>query len=194
MAATVVDALRPLDGPEPLGEPGEALTGAFTAASRALRVLCDEHSSAGAASLTVAVWSGGRFTIAHVGRSRGYLLRDHVLVRITKDHTLAALRVEAGEMPPRQAAESRDRRLLVRWLDGRAGHSPDVSPYDVHAGDRILLCTSGLETVDAPALQRVLGDVRDPATTVAELMDRADDAGRTDDVACVVVDVPTGIE
>jgi protein phosphatase len=154
-----------------------------------VRRLCDEHSSAAGTTLTAMLWSGRDAALAHIGNSRAYLLRDQVLYHITKDHTIAQLKVEAGEMSEEEAAESKDRFLLVGFLGDRLENVPELSVREGRIGDRYLLCTDGLLVGDARSIHHVLSTVEDPQRAAGRLVDEANAAGGPDNVACVVVDV-----
>lgn len=183
-SATVIDALKDVD--TPAEEPAAALPGRVAAANETLRMLCDEHSSGAFTTLTALLFSGPRLTVAHIGDSRAYLLRDQVLFQITEDHTVARLKVEAGELTEEEAASSRYGHLLVRVLDGRPERVPDLMARESRAGDRYLLCTDGFATVDARSIHHSLTTIEDPQAAATTLVDQAGDA---DDVTCVVVDV-----
>jgi protein phosphatase len=109
-----------------------------------------------------------------------------VLFHITEDHTVARLKVEAGEMTEAEAASSRYRHVLTRVLDGRPEHVPDVTARPARTGDRYLLCTSALATVDAQSIHHDLTTIEDPQAAATALVAQAGDAH---DVTCVVVDV-----
>lgn len=188
-ATTVIDALKPLDAQSPADDLTARLSDRVADANTTLRRLCDEHSSAAGAALTAMLWSGREFALAHIGDTRAYLLRDQVLFHITKDHTLARLKVELGEMTDEEAAASRDRSLLVRCLDGRTERLPDLSTRAGRIGDRYLLCTDGLLVMEARDLHDVLSTIEDPDAAAAELVVRANAAGGPDNLGCVVVDV-----
>jgi PPM family protein phosphatase len=151
--------------------------------------LCDEHSSSAGASCTAMLWSGQQMALAHIGDTRAYLLRDQALFHVTKDHTVAQLKVDAGEMTYEQAATSKDRSRLVRCLDGRSERVPDLYKRETRLGDRYLLCTDGLLVVDVRVIYDVLSTIEDPNAATAELVARANAAGGPDNIGCVVVEV-----
>lgn len=188
-SALVVETLKVLDARAPAEEPEVALLSRVEAANEALRLLCDEHSSGAFTTLTAMLFSGPRLALAHIGDSRAYLLRDQVLYFITEDHTIARLKVEAGEMTEEEAAGSRYRHLMTRFLDGRPDQVPDLYVREARIGDRYLLCTDGLAGVDARSIHHELSTVEDPQTAAEALVDRAAAADGPDDITCVVVDV-----
>ncbi len=140
-------------------------------------------------TVTVVCWQGDRASIAHVGDSRAYMLRAGELLRLTKDHTYVQTLVDAGQISAEEAATHRRRNLLIRAIDGVNTVEPDLSIREVHAGDRIMLCTDGLSGVLPDDRIRELLSRSDPPGAVTALVDAAIERGAPDNVTCVVADV-----
>ncbi|MFF5975139.1 MerR family transcriptional regulator [Streptomyces sp. NPDC012769] len=142
-------------------------------------------------TLTVALLAGNRLALAHVGDSRAYLLRDGVLVRLTRDHTVVQALVDAGELDPAEAADRPDRALLLKALDGGdVPPEPELAVREARPGDRLLLCTDGLSALlPAEDVERGLARGDGPDATAEALVALARDLGGPDNVACVVADV-----
>ncbi len=140
-------------------------------------------------TVTVVCWQGDRASLAHVGDSRAYMLRGGELLRLTKDHTYVQTLVDAGQITEDEAATHRRRNLLIRAIDGVNTVEPDLSIREVHAGDRIMLCTDGLSGVlrDNEILE--LLSRSDPPGAVTALVEAAIERGAPDNVTCVVADV-----
>jgi len=140
-------------------------------------------------TVTVVCWQGDRASIAHVGDSRAYMLRNGELLRLTKDHTYVQTLVDAGQITAAQAATHRRRNLLIRAIDGVNTVEPDLSIREVHPGDRIMLCTDGLSGVINDDEIREMLSRSDPPGAVTALVDAAIERGAPDNVTCVVADV-----
>ena len=84
---------------------GDALARAVVEANRAvIRAAVDGRGKQGmGTTMTAAVVDGVRLVVAQVGDSRAYLLHRGNLQRITRDHSLVADMVEAGEITEEQA-------------------------------------------------------------------------------------------
>ncbi|MFH9723615.1 MerR family transcriptional regulator [Streptomyces sp. NPDC017254] len=188
-ALAAVGALEAAPPPAPSARAGDvlnALEDAVRTADGAVSGLAESGTT-----LTAAVWTGGRLALAHVGDSRAYLLRDGVLVRLTRDHTVVQALVDAGELDPAEAAERPDRALLLKALDGGdVPPEPELGVHETRPGDRYLLCTDGLSAV-APAedIHRALAAAVGPDDAAEALVALALDRGGPDNVACVVADV-----
>lgn len=144
-------------------------------------------------TLTAVLRSGNRAGLVHVGDSRGYLLREGKLERITRDHTLVQSLIDAGRLSEHEAAAHPQRNVLTRVLDGTRPTEADLSIRELHVGDRILLCSDGLSgVVSSDTIGATLLAHDDPQSAVDELIDLALRAGGPDNITCVVADVEDG--
>ncbi|MBN6041724.1 PP2C family serine/threonine-protein phosphatase [Amycolatopsis sp. 195334CR] len=186
-SALAVDALRELDE-----GPHEDLTGALAKAVAEAGRLLNEHAPAGAGTtVTAMLWDGPRFGLAHVGDSRGYLLRDSILYQMTRDHTLVQTLVDEGRITPEEAEVHPRRSMLVRALQSGSTHDPDLSEHEAAPGDRYLLCSDGLtDVVRDEAIREVLDEVADPEAAVHRLIALANAGGGPDNITCVLADYP----
>lgn len=95
-------------------------------------------------TLTVTALAADTLVTAHVGDCRLFLLRDHVLTQLTKDHTWAWDPLRAGEMRP-DGGQPR-RYALPRCLGHELVLSIDVLTMTARDGDIFLQCSTGLHT------------------------------------------------
>jgi serine/threonine protein phosphatase PrpC len=192
-SSTVIGALRTFDAEVPADQLVETLGRAVTQAHEQLRGVIGQHPELDrmGTTLTAMLWSGDQVALAHIGDSRGYLLRDGELFQMTQDHTLDKLLGEGGAGSPRLS------HMLFRVLDGSADREPDLFPRTARLGDRYLLCSDGLTGPVGPeALYDVLTGEADRQTVVKRLIELAKDGGGPDNITCVVADVveaPEGV-
>ncbi|WP_275292899.1 protein phosphatase 2C domain-containing protein [Amycolatopsis sp. La24] len=140
-------------------------------------------------TLTTLLFDGTHFAAAHVGDSRGYLLRDGELQRITRDHTLAQALVEDGTISAADADHHPRGSMLMKALLSTGSAEPDVWEFTPQAGDRYLLCSDGLTAgASEPAIQDVLSDGT-PEEIVPRLITLANEGGGPDNITIVVADV-----
>jgi protein phosphatase len=141
-------------------------------------------------TLTTLLFDGVTFAAAHIGDSRGYLLRDGGLRRLTRDHTLVQALVEDGRVAAEDADSHPRRSLLMRALQTAGSGDPDIWTFTAKPGDRYLLCSDGLTgPVSEPTLRDTLASGTDPAELVPELIRLANEGGGPDNITCVVADV-----
>lgn len=160
------------------------LEGMILKVSRMIAATGEENPDfAGMGSTVVlAVRCGKKLCVAHVGDSRAYLYRGGKLQRITKDHSLVQELIDRGEITPEEGESHPHRNVITRTLGYAEDSQPEISFYEVKAGDRFLLCTDGLtSTVRDGDLEACLKEL--PAEkTVDRLIARALAAGAPDNV------------
>jgi protein phosphatase len=186
----VIAALAHLDDDEPGGDLLAKLDGAIRSGNSAIaaQVEMEPDLEGMGTTLTAILFAGNRLGLAHIGDSRGYLLRDGELTQITKDDTFVQTLVDEGRITREEAHSHPQRSLIMRALTGHEVE-PTLTMREVRTGDRYLLCSDGLsdpvsdETI-LDALQ--IPDVTDSADRLIELALRG---GGPDNVTVVVADV-----
>jgi PPM family protein phosphatase len=189
-SSTAVQALRRLDGPAP-DDMLEALAGAIHRAHDRIAELVEQNPEFDGTSTTVtaALFDGTRIGVAHVGDSRGYLLRDGTLSQLTKDHTFVQSLIDEGRITEDEARNHPHRNLILRAVDGVHETDPDLFSVELAPGDRLLLCSDGASGVLArDRLTDILGTGSVDYAAV-ELVRASLEAGSSDNVTCVVADI-----
>lgn len=143
-------------------------------------------------TLTAILGNGERFAMAHIGDSRGYLLRDGTLHRITRDHTLLQLMLDSGELRPDQAEKFPYRSVIARSITHADPPEPDLCLLDLRTDDRVLLASDGLtDLVDDESICSVISN-HDLDFAVKKLTDLALAAGGRDNITCILGEVVEG--
>lgn len=189
-SAVTIQTIKRLDVTEP-ADLLHALAGTVSIANERLAELIEDDPTVDGmgTTLTAALFDGSQIGVAHLGDSRGYLWRDGELLRITRDHSWVQSLIDEGRITEEQAKVHSHRSLLLKVLDGRHDNDPDLSTYDVHAGDRILICSDGLSGfVPHERIEQVLS-AGTPESVATELTALALDSGSTDNVTVLVADV-----
>jgi serine/threonine protein phosphatase PrpC/uncharacterized OB-fold protein len=168
--------------------PGELLTQAIQQANETLLRHGQAKGSDLGSTVTAALIIGEAATIANVGDSRTYLLREGRLEQVTQDHSLVARLVDAGIIRPEGVRTHPQRNQIYRCL----GHKPDVDVdvfvRQLRAGDTLVLCSDGLwEMVPDAEIQRIVENARSPQRACDALVEAANRAGGEDNVAVIVV-------
>ncbi len=169
-----------------------ALTDAVKEAN--LAVLDAAHEGKGRSgmgtTLTAVVLEGTHLTVSHVGDSRGYLLHDDRLARITEDHSMVADMVRQGTLTEEESRFHPNRSVITRALGTDPTMEPDTFEIDAVRGDRLLLTSDGLHTqITDDEIAEILRRAQMPADAAAALVAAANDAGGIDNVTVVVVDI-----
>lgn len=141
-------------------------------------------------TLTAAMIEGENLIIAQVGDSRAYLLHDGVMHQVTRDHSLMADLIEAGQITPEEARYHPNRSMITRALGADPATTPDLYEITVQAEDRLLICSDGLSSMlEDPEIERTLRRVQDPQRCADELVAQALAAGGFDNVTVIVIDL-----
>ena len=142
-------------------------------------------------TLTAAMLEGERLLIAQVGDSRAYLLHKGHLQQITRDHSLMADLIEAGQITPEEARVHPNRSVITRAIGSDIHMRPDIYELNVDAGDRILLCSDGLSSmISNNAIESIMRRQSDAQHCADELVTAALENGGADNVTVVVADGP----
>lgn len=120
------------------------------------------HGQRGMASTVVAaVVAGGELSWVSVGDSHLYVWRGGRLAKLNEDHSQAGLMVRSGQYkaddPEVQAVKS----VLVSALTGRKLEIVDLPsrPFQVEAGDVLMLASDGLNTLEDDEIGQIVSDV-----------------------------------
>ena len=170
----------------------EALGRAVEEANRA--VIRAAHEGRGregmGTTMTAAMLEGERLIIAQVGDSRAYLLHQGKLQQLTRDHSLMADMIEAGQLTPEEARTHPQRSVITRALGSDAHLHPDIYEINVETGDRLLICSDGLSgMIFDDQIENTLRRVQDPQRCASQLVNEAIAAGGHDNVTVIVADV-----
>ncbi len=127
----------------------------------------------------------GVVTIAHVGDSRVYRLRNGDLACLTRDHRVHNELANAGIDPCRHTGV--ETHTLTRYVGAADGnHVPDVTSFVPQVGDRLIMLTDGVhqQVGDASIIDAL---DRTPAMAASLLVEWADEAGGRDDATALVL-------
>jgi protein phosphatase len=131
-----------------------------------------------------------RATVAHVGDSRCYLIRDGKATVLTRDHTVVNDQVRLGVMSEREAAVAETRHILTRSIGNDLFVNVDVGEHHVIPEDVLLLCTDGLYgPVPAADLAHIVATTSDLATAAERLLGLANQRDGGDNVTMQLIQV-----
>jgi protein phosphatase len=136
---------------------------------------------------TAAHIAGGRLSIAHVGDSRCYVIRNGQMEQLTQDHSLVMEQVRHGLLSKDDELVQAGQNILTRSLGTEAEVKIDLDEHPLFPGDVLLLCSDGLgkELSDDQVLE-VAKQTPDPKELVKRLIDLANAAGGRDNITVAV--------
>lgn len=156
------------------------------------------HAAAGSSryagmgtTLVLAWFHNNRMTVAHVGDSRLYRLRDEEFALLTRDHSLLQEQLDSGMITPEEARYSGNKNLVTRALGVDPVVDVEIANFDVSPGDIVLLCSDGLNDMVedeeiALALRTLGGNLQLAADHLVQL---ANDNGGRDNVSVILIKV-----
>ncbi|MEZ5459799.1 MAG: Stp1/IreP family PP2C-type Ser/Thr phosphatase [Steroidobacteraceae bacterium] len=138
-----------------------------------------------------ALFHDNRITLAHVGDSRIYRLRNDRLEQVTLDHSLLQELVDRGFYTPEEAQRAANKNYVTRALGVEPTVDVEITEHDVQKGDQYLLCSDGLsDMVEDTDIHLTINTFGDNLGTVAkQLIQLANDNGGRDNVSVVLAQV-----
>jgi PPM family protein phosphatase len=173
-------------------EPESALAALAQSANARIHELSHSHAEqAGMGTTLTAVYVGEHdISIAHVGDSRAYRLRDGTLQRLTEDHSLVDELMRQGRLTPEEAVEHPQRSVITRALGPEGAVEVDTRSYAARDGDVYLLCSDGLTTMlDEARVAELLSAHATLREAGEALIAAANDAGGRDNITVVLLRV-----
>lgn len=129
-----------------------------------------------------------QLSVAHVGDSRLYRLREGHLEQVTSDHSLLQELIDKGFYTPEEARKSLNKNLVTRAIGVEDTVAPDFQEELVKPGDIYLLCSDGLsDQVDDNEIAAILksrgSDLEDAGRV---LVGKANEYGGRDNISVIL--------
>ena len=140
-------------------------------------------------TLTAGLILWPRVHVIHAGDSRGYHLRRGMIRQLTKDHTVAEILIDRGQLTREAARKSKYRHILANHLGGDA-RMPDLEmmAVDLEAGDALLFTTDGLsEALEEAELAEIASRPCSAHAVCHMLVEAARAKGTRDDATAAFV-------
>ncbi|MDH4036829.1 MAG: Stp1/IreP family PP2C-type Ser/Thr phosphatase [Candidatus Krumholzibacteria bacterium] len=131
----------------------------------------------------------GQAYFAHVGDSRGYMLRAGVIQQITNDHSIVGEMVRSGIITDEDARHHPKRNVITRSLGAQEDTAADVptSPLAIQRGDVFMLCSDGLTTYLSDQDIATILSENEPDEACRKMVAMANAAGGRDNITVQVV-------
>lgn len=141
---------------------------------------------------TILCTCGSEYKLYHLGDSRAYLWRNSKLCQLSKDQTLAQMKIDSGLASLDDPALEADKHKLTDYI-GRDHTGRNTNPFEsswlpIHSGDAFLLCSDGLyDMCNDSAIQDVLESGTSLEEKTSQLIACALKNGGTDNISCILV-------
>ena len=142
-------------------------------------------------TIVACMFYDNKISIAHVGDSRAYRLRDGTLDQVTLDHSLLQELVDRGFYSEEEAQRSTNRNYVTRALGVEPTVEVEVHEYEVLPDDIYMLCSDGLcDMVEDDDIHLTISTFNDSLDVVGQqLVDLANDHGGRDNVSVMLAQV-----
>ena len=142
-------------------------------------------------TLVVGLFCDNKVTVAHIGDSRCYRLRDNKLEQITRDHSLLQEQIDSGLLTKEAARRSQNKNLVTRALGIEASVIPEIHVHEARPGDLYLMCSDGLnDMVEDEDIELTVSSLSSNLPLAAtQLVQMANDAGGRDNISVVLVKI-----
>ena len=104
----------------------------------------NEQYSGMGTTIVVAIVYKSKVFIGHVGDSRIYRIRKHIIRQLTKDHSYVQVLLQNGTITKEEAENHPQKNMLVKALGCEEKVEPDVMVKGFLKDDILLMCTDGL--------------------------------------------------
>ena len=183
-------AAEAFEGASAVGEAAEAqLAQLLRDANRRIYDLAvtDESHRGMGTTLTAAKVHDEEVSLAHVGDSRAYRMRDGRLEQITRDHSLVAELERSGQITPEAAEHHPQRSIITRALGPEPEVEVDTYTLSARDDDLFLLCSDGLTSMisddEVAAILRTSATLDEAADA---LIKAANQSGGKDNITVVL--------
>jgi len=128
--------------------------------------------------------------IVNVGDSRVYIKENNQFKQITKDDSLVAKLVDAGEITPEEIYSHPQRNIITHCLGTQKFLQVTPAMQKLKLGNTLLLCSDGLwEMVRDNEIKDIIAKNHNPQTACKRLVQVANEKGGNDNISVIIVKV-----
>lgn len=145
-------------------------------------------------TLVLALLTKDYLIFGNIGDSSGFVIKNHKLHKVTHDHTLVNLLVEAGDLTEEEAKVHPKRNVLMKALG--ASEKVELDIFEVEKDvDGLLLCSDGLTTMmTKEQIEKILEEDLTIEEKVAKMIKKCNARGGNDNISIALLDMKSGCE
>lgn len=133
------------------------------------------------------VLSGSEITVAHVGDSRVYIVSKGALRKITKDHSVVGMMLDAGSITEEEAKNHPQRHYITRAVGTSYGIDVDIIKETIAEDEFVLMCSDGLtDMVSEEDILSIVSDAPKLSEAADALVAKAKENGGVDNITLVI--------
>ncbi len=149
--------------------------------------VADESRRGMGTTLTLAKVHGDEVSLAHVGDSRAYRMREGRLEQLTRDHSLVAELERSGQITAEAAEHHPQRSIITRALGPEPDVEVDTYTLAGREDDVFMICSDGLTSMisdeEVSSILRSAGSLEDAADA---LVRAANQSGGKDNITVIL--------
>ena len=145
-------------------------------------------------TLVLALLTKDYLIFGNIGDSSGFVIKNHKLHKVTHDHTLVNLLVEAGDLTEEEAKVHPKRNVLMKALG--ASEKVDLDIFEVEKDvDGLLLCSDGLTTMmTKEQVEKILEEDLTIEEKVSKMIKKCNARGGNDNISVALLEMKSGCE
>ncbi|MDR2457703.1 MAG: Stp1/IreP family PP2C-type Ser/Thr phosphatase [Clostridiales Family XIII bacterium] len=141
-----------------------------------------------ATTLISCYMENNNFFIVNIGDSRGYLITDDDMIKITDDHSYVNELLKAGEITEDEARVHPKKNIITKALGIGENVNPDFYKGELKKNDMILLCSDGLTNeVEDAEIFKIVKEKTNLKTACISLVKKAKKNGGKDNITLVLI-------
>ena len=134
-------------------------------------------------TLVMAILTKEYLLFANIGDSSGFVLKDNHLHKITYDHTLVNLLVQAGELGEEEAKNHPRKNVLMKALGANDPIEADIFDCDMDI-EGIMLCSDGVTNMlENDQIEKVLNSELEIEEKIVKLIHKCNNRGGLDNIS-----------
>lgn len=142
-------------------------------------------------TLVLALYTKDYLLFGNVGDSSGFVLTNNKLHKITVDHSLVNLLVEAGEITEEEARDHPRKNVLMKALGASREIEADIFDCDLSISmEGILLASDGLTNMlDNDKIESVINSPLEIEEKIVSLIQKANNLGGIDNISIAYLEI-----
>ena len=143
-------------------------------------------------TLVIAIKTEDYILYGNIGDSSGYVIKNDILHKVTKDHTYVGMLINSGKLSEESAKNHPGRNLLTRALG--ANDPIEIDIFDIDTSVKgLFLCSDGLTNmVTQEQIEKILSSNLSIEEAVVKLIKKANSRGGTDNISIAYLKKESG--
>lgn len=134
-------------------------------------------------TLVIAIYTDDFILYGNIGDSSGYVIKNDILHKVTKDHTYVGMLINSGKISEEVAKNHPAKNLLTRALG--ANDPIDIDIFDIDTSVKgLFLCSDGLTNMlTEEQIEKTLHSNSSIEDVIIKLITKANSRGGTDNIS-----------